>query len=64
MSDALLAFANIVRGLMHTPPTACPHCNGLGVLIRETPNGRLFEWPCVADCPGPIIPLIVNRRRP
>lgn len=61
--SALLIFAETMRGLLHTPPNACPHCNGLGCIIREDPRGRLFEWPCVADCPAPLIPVTVNRRR-
>lgn len=62
MSD-LLAFANIVRELLHTPLNACPHCQGLGCVIREDSRGRLFEWPCVNDCTPPVISLNVNRRR-
>lgn len=36
-------------------PTDCPHCWGLGEVIREdcARNDRLFAWPCPLEClPG------------
>ncbi len=62
MTQVMLALAEIVRELVHTPPSACPHCNGLGVVVRETSSGRLYEWPCVAECPAPVVSIMVNRR--
>lgn len=64
MTSIELAFAETIKTMMHTPATACPHCNGLGVVIRETVSGRLYEWPCVLECPSPLTSLTVNRRRP
>lgn len=58
-----LALARIIKQMMHTPPSACPHCNGLGVVIREDARGRLYEWPCIMECPAPLIGLMVNGRR-
>jgi hypothetical protein len=62
-TGALLELAEIVDGLVHTPPNACPYCNGLGVVIRESARGRFYEWPCIAECPPPLIQLRANRRR-
>lgn len=58
-----LTLARIIKHLWHTPPNACPHCQGLGVAIRENARGQLFEWPCVAECPPPLTGLTVNARR-
>lgn len=58
-----LTLAEIIKTLWHTPPLACPHCSGLGVVIREDAKGRLYEWPCISDCPSPLIGLMINRRR-
>jgi hypothetical protein len=62
MSSTIHDLARIIHELSHTPPSACPHCNGLGVAIREDARGRLFEWPCVNECAAPVITATVNRR--
>jgi hypothetical protein len=58
-----ITLARIIQVISRTPPSACPHCNGLGVAIRENARGQLYEWPCVAQCPPPLIGISVNARR-
>lgn len=58
-----LTLAHIIETINHTPPSACPHCCGLGVVIRKNVRGQLYEWPCVMECPPPLVGLLVNHRR-
>lgn len=62
MQNIPLQLAEIIKVLAHTPPNACPHCQGLGVVIRED-KGRLFEWPCIRECPPPFVSINANKRR-
>jgi hypothetical protein len=49
--------------LLPKPDLSCPHCWGMGEVIREGFNGRLFCWPCPTDCPPPIGPTLIKSPR-